>query len=167
MGAPLTQERLKELLRYDPDTGVFTWVKSGKGIKPSKVAGSTDRDGYCIIRVDRAIYRAHRLAFLYVTGEWPTHHVDHSNGARSDNRWCNLREATRSENMQNQRVANRDSAVGLLGVSKARGKFVAHITLAGKKTHLGVFTAAEDAHAAYLEAKFRMHPFQTLKAAPT
>lgn len=93
--AELTAGRLKELLTYDPETGVFIWRgwRSGSAVAGS-VAGSLHSDGYVCIKIGRCLYRAHRLAFLYMTGSRPIGQVDHINMNRADNRWCNLRETS-------------------------------------------------------------------------
>jgi hypothetical protein len=101
----LTAERLRELLDYDPETGRFIWRKdhpTAKHIKAGSVAGTKNGRGYWVIGVAGAKYVAHRLAWLYVTGEWPAHLVDHENGDRLDNRFANLREATDSQNNFNR-----------------------------------------------------------------
>jgi|SRR5262249_13953776 len=88
----VTAERLREVLSYDPETGTFTWRVSGGGRRTSGVAGHHDRawKGYVCIAVDGRKYRAQRLAFLYMTGDWPPAQIDHINGDTSDNRWANL-----------------------------------------------------------------------------
>ena len=160
----LTQARLKELVHYDPDTGVFTWRITQGRCKAGAVAGTRSTGDYWTIRVDRHRYSAHRLAFLYMAGKWPDDVVDHVNGMRNDNRWSNLREATRAENMQNMRRARVDNRVGLLGAAwdKHANKWLARIKLNGKQRHIGYFATAEAAHAAYLTAKAELHPFSTL-----
>lgn len=100
----VTVALLTERLSYDPDTGVFTHRKTGKQ------AGTEDSDGYIRIGLNRKTQAAHRLAFLYMTGDWPTKDVDHMNGVRSANRWDNLREATRQENNADRtRLKNNNS----------------------------------------------------------
>ena len=90
----LTAARLRELLQYDPETGVFTrLVKTSNGIKVGDVAGTADARGYILIRVDGWLHLAHRLAWLHMTCEWPKGMIDHINGVRDDNRWSNLRRA--------------------------------------------------------------------------
>src|SRR5690349_15052213 len=102
--ASLTQQYLKEILHYDPETGVFIWYTSRGHCKAGNVAGSLNL-GYILIGICNFKYQAHRLAWLYMTGEWPTFEIDHKNGVSSDNRWENLREATRIINGQNRRKA--------------------------------------------------------------
>jgi len=158
----LTAERLKEVLVYDPSTGMFSHrIARGryKHIKPGTIVGSRHSEGYIVIDVDRKTYFAHRLAWLYLHGEHPSEDIDHVNGDRADNRASNIRAATRSENMQNLRGASKRSTTGLLGVSKFRTKWASSIYTNGAKKHLGVFASAEEAHVAYLAAKAVMHPF--------
>ncbi len=149
----LTQARLKELLHYDPETGHFTWVVARKGCRLSRSAGYTRHDGYVCIRVDRQLYLAHRLAWIYMTGEWPANDLDHIGGDPTDNRWCNLRAATRAQNNLNTKRRS-DNASGYKGVfwSTQKQRWVARIHIDGKPKHLGSFKVAEDAYAAYCEA---------------
>ena len=112
----LNQSRLKELLAYDPDTGVFTrLVKSNRNVRIGAVAGTCDSKGYGQISVDGKLYRAHRLAWLWMTGAWPVAQLDHRNGVRHDNRWENLREATNGENNQNAAIRSNNTS-GFMGV---------------------------------------------------
>jgi hypothetical protein len=161
-----TAERVRELLDYNPETGIFTWkvFRAGKAVAGS-VAGKINSHGYREIRVDGARIGAHRLAFLYVLGRLPKKQVDHKNGIRDDNRMENLREASTAENMQNLRKANADNkSSGLLGASwyGLTKKWQARIRVEGKQIHIGYFDTAEEAHAAYLKAKAELHPFQTI-----
>lgn len=159
----LTAARLRELLSYDPTTGLFKWrVNRRGGCKAGSVAGVNDGRGYIKTTIDGRPCRAHRLAWLYVYGEWPAHQIDHINGVRSDNRLANLREATNAQNLQNQRKANSKNKCGLLGVGPFGDKWRAQISYYGTTKHLGLFETPELAHAVYLEAKAAMHPFQTL-----
>lgn len=158
----LTASRLRELLHYETDTGVFTrLVKSGTA-KVGDVAGGLDDKGYWRIRVDGKRYLAHRLAWLYMTGEWPTGEVDHERGETGDNRWKRLRDGSRSFNQQNQRRAPAGSATGQIGASPHRGKFQAQIRVDQKNRYLGVFDTPEAAHAAYVAAKRQLHAGCTL-----
>jgi hypothetical protein len=142
----LTQEELKAILHYDPVTGVFTWV--GHKRLNGKRAGSSTH-GYRRIGIQGTLYAEHRLAFLYMTGEMPVE-VDHKNRVSDDNRWENLRAATRSENCQNKKAR---------GVSyhAKTGKWQASIKLHGKRHYLGLYETAEGARAIYVRAKKEMH----------
>lgn len=98
----LTQERLKSLLSYDPDTGIFRWINSPTNcVKAGQVAGTPNLNGYVRIIIDKKKYYAHRLAWLYVEGKWPKDQIDHINGNRSDNRIANLREVNQKQNSEN------------------------------------------------------------------
>lgn len=163
----LTAERLRELLSYDPDTGLFRWRSfRAPGHKAGSVAGGYCAYGYIRIGVGQERHKAHRLAFLYMTGTYPPDDVDHINGVRDDNRWQNLRQVTRAMNCQNQRSARSNNKSGkFLGVARigTTNKFRARIKVSGgPHQHIGVFDTAEAAHAAYVEAKRRLHPGCTI-----
>ena len=160
----LTQERLKALLNYDQTTGAFAWVRSAKGVKRSKglSAGCRRHDGYVVIRIDNQLYLAHRLAWLYVHGVWPTHDIDHINGVRGDDRIVNLRDVPRVRNLENQRKAKPKNKAGLLGVTLCAGRYLARIQVAGRSRHLGSFDTAVEAHHVYLAAKRDLHAGCTL-----
>lgn len=131
----LTQQRLKELLHYDPDTGVFTWLT---GQRAGLVAGSMYGFGYIMIKINQCRFCAHRLAFLYIDGEFPADDVDHINRIRDDNRWRNLRRATAKQNQENK-CTNND----FIGVSWsfAHEKWIAYssYTCSCKNIYLGIF----------------------------
>lgn len=149
----LTQERLKELLSYDPLTGVFLWKVSRRGrfAKVGAVAGGPDqRDGYIIICVDQKLYRAHRLAWFYMTGEWPADEIDHIDLDKVNNRFENLREATHKQNSHNRPKRG-------YTFDKRRGVFVAQIRIDGKHKHLGQFKTTSEAIAAYNKAALIYH----------
>ncbi len=157
--AELTQERLKEVLLYNPETGIWTWLNrpdwtnAVKSRFVGKPAGSIDPDtGYLRIRIDDILYYGHRLAFLYMTGEWPADQVDHKNLDRADCRWENLREANNAENNTNKPISPRNKS-GFRGVcfDKWSGKWVTNFKAKGKRYRQFGFTSPEAAYAAYLE----------------
>jgi hypothetical protein len=146
----INQKRLKDLLEYNPETGIFIWkVRTSKRVKIGDVAGCENSRGYVYIKVDNKNYRSHRLAWLYMTGEFPPDCIDHINGITNDNRWINLRSVTHSENMKNQKKL-KNNISGHQGVSwdKPTEKWVARHTINNKLIHLGYFTNIEDAVAA-------------------
>lgn len=159
---PVTADRVRLLFVYDPDTGIFTRrVKIGHGTFPGQEIGSWDLYGYKTTRIGKKSFKIHRLAWLYVHGVWPVGDVDHINGNRSDNRIENLRCVSRQINLQNRRNAgSQNKSTGLLGVhlSKGRNRFCAKISVDNKTRYLGVFDSPQEAHAAYLDAKRRLHP---------
>jgi hypothetical protein len=157
----LTAERLRELLHYDPATGVFTWRVNRVRARAGNRAGCAHSRGYRRISIDGAAYFEHRLAFLYMTGAWPKCEGDHENGKRADNRWENLRDATRAQQGQN-RAARAKGTSQRLGVSffPQSGKWRAQISRDGRKYHLGIFPTEELAAAAYRGAKRVIHEFQ-------
>lgn len=155
----LTVSRVRELLNYDTETGIFTWIAARENrVSVGTSAGSLLGNGYRSIAVDRKRFMAHRLAWFYVHGEWPEGQIDHINGNRDDNRISNLRVVDNSVNQQNKRSARSDSKTGILGVHLHRpGKWQAKINVNGTKKSLGIFSSPLEAHAAYLEAKRRFH----------
>lgn len=160
---PLTAERLRELLHYNPETGVFTWLRRQGRVLPGQQAGNKKTNGYRELRVCGVRYHAHRLAWFYVTGSWPTAQIDHRNGIRDDNRLTNLRDVSPGCNNQNQRSASKNSKTGVLGVSLHKsGRYIAFICLNRKTRYLGLYPTAELAQAAYVQAKHTMHPGWTL-----
>ena len=151
----LSQERLKELLDYDPETGVFRWrVRTNGRICVGDIAGSVHIKGHRYIGVDRGLYFAHRLAWLYMTGQWPLDQIDHKNTLPDDNRWENLRLATRSQNIANARKLKRGGTSRFKGVYwiKADRKWSAQIRVRGKLIILGRFNDEQAAHEAYMKA---------------
>ena len=155
-------ERVKELLDYNPETGVFTSRDSrGRGVAGSK-AGWVEEAGYRKISLGGKKVKAHRLAWFVSFGQWPTTDVDHINGIRDDNRISNLRLATRSQNAQNLKKAMSNSRHGFLGVKKNGNRWNASINLEGEYIYLGCFKTPEIAHSAYLKAKRGIHEFCTI-----
>lgn len=139
----ITRERLLKLMTYDPQTGVFTrnCGRGGKG--KGSIAGTTSSYyGYVSICLDRQHYKAHRLAFLYMTGAWPAEEVDHVNGNRTDNSWANLKPASRSDNAKNCAL-RRDNNSGHVGVDfhVKRHQWRARIG----PNHLGWYDSKEEA----------------------
>jgi hypothetical protein len=154
----LTQERLKELLNYDPATGVFTWrIPVRANVKAGQRAGSIHPKGYVIISVDKRLTKAHRLAWLYVHGEMPPAELDHINRIPNDNRIANLRLADRYINTQNTGLQKNNTS-GYRGVTwhKSQQKWRARISIQGKMNELGYFHSKEDAAKRYEEVA-RVH----------
>ncbi|MCI0598744.1 MAG: HNH endonuclease [Beijerinckiaceae bacterium] len=149
----ITTERLREVLAYDPDTGVFTWRVARGRQSAGPEAGSLDGRGYRQIRIDGRRYQAHRLAWLYMAGAWPKDEIDHVNMDCADNRFENLREATRSQNQANIRAQSNNTS-GFKGVCwhKRDRRWEAKIMVCGRKKHLGYFDTPKAAHAAYVAA---------------
>ena len=163
----LTAERLKELLSYDPETGVFRHLITRSGVRCGQVAGSRDKKGYVRLHIDGKKYFAHRVAWFYVHGLWPAHQVDHRNGINDANWIDNLRDATNAQNQQNSKL-RRDNKARRIGVSwdSRRQKWRAQIRLRKKDYWLGYFQSEESASQAYAEAKQKLHSFQpTIRAA--
>ena len=145
----LTQKLLKTLLHYDPETGVFRWNLTRRGVCRGQVAGSVHSTGYRCISLQRRSYRAGRLAFFYMKGRWPDPQIDHINRIRDDDRWSNLREVTQAENNSNKAGAN---PAGYIGVEIRRGMYRARIQRNGFKIDLGTYETPEEASQAYSEA---------------
>ena len=155
----LTAERVRELLEYNPVTGEFCWRNPPNGRTLGQAACSKNGNGYLRTRVDYRLYYNHRLAWLWVHGEWPKHTIDHANGARDDNRLCNLRDVPHRNNIENQRRTPKNSTTGFLGVywDAINKKFRARIVTNGKRISIGRYTTPEEAHQAYLTAKRQLH----------
>lgn len=147
----LTQERLKQLLDYNPETGVFTWkVRRAGTARVGAVAGSLQITGYIHIQIDQHMYSAHRLAWLFMHGAFPAAglHIDHVNGERADNRAINLRVGTHRANMQNLPCHRKGKLPGACW-HKRKQKWQALAQLNGKYYSLGYHGTAEAAHEAY------------------
>jgi hypothetical protein len=160
----LDQTTLKRLLHYDPQTGLFVWRErddvpnSWNGRYAGKVAGydwhvPRSASSYRSIRIFNWPFLGHRLAFLYMTGEWPPHDVDHIDMNGLNNRWSNLRMATKTQNSGN-RLTTRANRTGFKNVSlhKPTGRYRAYISLNGRQKWLGYHDTPEAAYAAYCEA---------------
>jgi hypothetical protein len=174
--AQVTAERLRELLHYDPDTGLFTWLpRSPESFKNKQafLAWNTRYLGmaagrasgqcrYATIDIDGTVCYAHRLAYLYMTGSHAAGDIDHIDGDKKNNRWSNLRAVTRSVNLQNQRRSR--GLTGFLGVDyfASRDQYRARIQVGNRQLNLGYFKSPEEAHQAYLKSKRELHEGCTL-----
>ena len=177
----ITPELLRQLLRYEPETGKLFWCERSEEIwresgsadpfaaalhwiakNAGKEAGSVSRTGYIRTTVLGASLLGHRIAWAIHYDKWPQKHIDHINGDRADNRIANLREVTNAINCQNKRKPLPKNKTGLLGVTFQAGAYRAAVMVNRKQHHLGRFKTAEEAHAAYVEAKRRMHEGCTL-----
>lgn len=146
----LTKEALQRALSYDPETGIFRWKVSLRGhVRAGMVAGRPKPNGYISIKINQVDYYAHRLAHLYVTGEWPSCEIDHINRVRSDNRWANLRPATVNQQRGNTKMQSNNSA-GFKGVSLHRKSGLWRARLSAKT--IGYYRTPEDAAVAYRKA---------------
>lgn len=153
---------VREILSYDAETGVFTWRKpTNTATRIGDVAGGTHPDGYRVISIGGLKYSEHRLAYLWMTGEWPSDDVDHVDGNRANNAWDNLRACTCAENAQNL-ARPRTNSSGAIGVTwnKSCKKWQSSIRRLGKSHYLGLFDTVEEAAQAYLSAKSALHTFQ-------
>lgn len=163
--ANLTVARLRELLYYEPDTGRVRWaLPQSNRVKPGEIAGSKTRFGYFRVGIDGKDYQVHRVAWALHYGEWPTGVIDHIDGDKTNNQAANLRDVSVAVNMQNRRTATSGTASGLLGATwhKPSRSWQARIKTSGQTISLGYFKTPEDAHAAYVAAKRKMHAGCTL-----
>lgn len=153
----------RDLFSYDPSEGLLRWRNAagmGGRYPAGSHAGWKHKEGYWLVRVDRKMYRAARVIWLHVTGEWPLHQIDHKDTDPSNDKWENLRQATGSQNKANCRKY-RDKSCDLKGVQAVQKKhsirYRAIATKDGARQHLGYFDTPELAHAAYLKAAFALH----------
>ena len=160
----LTVDRLRAALNYDPSTGVFHFRFPRGNRSAGTVAGSPNNCGYILLTIDGQKYHAHRLAWLYVHGEWPTNQIDHIDRDPSNNRLNNLREATQSQNNRNGGLRKNNTS-GLKGAYffKRDQLWMAAIRVNGRQLHIGYFDTKEKAHAAYIAAA-RIHAGQFARA---
>lgn len=151
--ADLTAARLRELLTYDPGTGIFCWRVQRSNVAAGTIAGNRRQDGYLDIRLDGKLYRSHRLAWLYMTGHWPANLIDHKDRNPSNTKWENLREATCMQNRQNQKI-RKDSNNKYKGIERhSSGLWRARIRIHGKTIILGYFKTEADAFAARIDGE--------------
>jgi len=158
----LTQDELRRLFVYDPETGVLTRrVNHANGLKAGTVAGTMQRGRarYFVTRINRRLYLVHRLAWLYMHGEWPKGFIDHINGNGLDNRLYNLRDVTNKQNLQASLKPPKSNTSGFKGVywNKKQSKWVAGISIEGRRKYIGSFDSPEVAHEAYLAKKAEVH----------
>ena len=154
----ITAERLRQRLYYDPETGYFTYLVSKSGnVKVGDRAGCPDKDGYINICLEGKLHKAHRLAWLWMKGEWPENQIDHRDGQTGNNRWLNLRQATQSINSQNLHSAKKNSQTGFLGVFRWGNSYIARIRVNGKSLKLGVSSDPRVCAELYIAAKRQYH----------
>lgn len=161
----LTLETLKLKVTYDQDTGHFVWNSCRDARYVGKRADRVSNDKYLMVTISGKRYLAHRLAFMYMTGVFPVGEIDHINRDKADNRFCNLREVSRSENSQNKEMKHL-AASGLQGVKeimnvKVGNRWRASITNNYVTKIIGAFATKEDAHAAYILEKQKIHTFDS------
>jgi hypothetical protein len=142
--------RIEDALKYDPQTGLFTWLITQGKARAGSIAGSKNIVGYICIALDGKKYLAHRLAFYMMTGSFPPKHTDHINGIRTDNRFSNLRAVSQSDNNKNHGLRS-DNVLGVQGVRFVSNRYRADITSGGRKIYLGRFASLADAERAYKE----------------
>lgn len=155
-------EELREKLNYDPETGALTWKKLRNSKRIGQQAKSIDVAGYIQVSFGTGcVHKGHRIAWAIHNGAWPVGPIDHVNGVRTDNRIENLREVDHQTNCQNVRIGSMvNKSTGMLGVHLCKSNtnpYRAKIMFNGKQIHLGGYPTAELAHAAYVEAKRRLH----------
>lgn len=152
------QATVRRLFNYDPDTGIFTRLKrTSPNAMPRMVAGTTNAGGYIQININGCLYYAHRLAWLYMNGSWPDKKIDHVNRVRSDNRFCNLRKSSDSQNSINQNLTHGVSGYRGVSFCKRRNYWYARIRMNKKASYLGAFSRPEHAAAAYNAAAIVVH----------
>ena len=152
----LTQKRLKEVINYDPDSGIFSWNRPLRRGYVYRNAGTNHPSGYIYIRVDKVKYRAHRLAWLWAYGTIPKEKIDHKNGVGTDNRIENLRLATTSQNGANAKFRS-DNTSGFKGVvfNQKTNNWSARICINQKSKHIGRFDSDIEAAAMYDDAAIK------------
>lgn len=155
MNNRLTQDELKRQLHYEPKTGVFTRLVFRGNAKVGDVAGNLGADGYVAISINNKNYRAHRLAWFYMTGEWPNI-VDHEDHIKNNNIWTNLKNGTHSDNLKNKAMRKNNTS-GFNGVcwNKQFKRWQAYIKINRKRKHLGFFKKLSDAVIAREEANVK------------
>jgi hypothetical protein len=163
MAAPkdsdLTAEKVRNVLRYEPETGSLTWCKRvSKNVKPGdSIDPMRNHGNYVQVQIDKKLYYMHRLSWLHFYGTHPVGRIDHIDGDKTNNRIKNLRDVSVSINAQNQKKPMRNNKSGFLGVNAVGNRFRAQINVGGVQQYLGTFPTPQDAHAVYLAEKRRSH----------
>jgi hypothetical protein len=160
--ADITAARVRELLDYDPATGIFTRKvrlaqRHQVGDRADFIVTGGGLAGYYRGGIDSKRFLAHRLAWLYVNGEWPQQEIDHINGDPGDNRIANLRDVPARINAENKRGPRKDNACGQRGVMAHQGRWRARIQVDGQTMHIGMYDTPQEAHDAYIAAKLELH----------
>lgn len=161
MKTEITQEFLKSRFLYNEETGDLTYIKNNPKRKAGEKAGQI-KNSYVVINIRGRFFLAHRLAWMYVYGSFPSEEIDHIDGNKSNNSIKNLREANHRQNMENRRAPHSNNSCGFLGVQKIGDRFRAKIAVNGVLRHLGMHSTPEEAHATYLKAKRELHEFNTI-----
>lgn len=171
MADSLDGRYLRSIIDYNPDEGIFVWkarprehFATQRGMRvfnsqcAGKQAGHQRHDGYLVVGIDYKEYLGHRLAWLWMTDEWPAIDVDHRDTNKANLKWDNLRLATAAQNLQNQKKRV-DNSSGYKGVywNKTAKKWQAYITAFGKYKYLGLFETPEEAHIARNTAAKELH----------
>jgi hypothetical protein len=155
----LDQKLLKQLLDYNPESGIFRWAsRPNRSIRIGDIAGGDNGHGYWTIGIDGKYYMAHQLAWMWVNGAFPVNGIDHINRNPLDNRIENLRDVPHAINKQNMVRAQSNSKTGKLGVRFHLGAYEANIIVGRKQKYLGRFDSITQAENAYLKAKSELHP---------
>jgi hypothetical protein len=152
----ITREEVLAALDYDRDTGSFKWKRRGKGVTVGTIAGSIGSNGYRQIVINKNRYPLHHIVWLVEHGEMPPSMIDHINGAPTDNRISNLRVTNNTMNQWNQKM-HRDNTSGVKGVHRNKGKWLARISVEGRRITLGRFEAIEEAEGVIKAAREHYH----------
>ncbi|EEA8306567.1 HNH endonuclease [Salmonella enterica subsp. enterica serovar Rubislaw] len=158
----ITQERLKEVIKYNPETGIFTWNVNHKRVIKGSVAGHKYSTGYIRISIDGVQYRAQRLAWLYMTGRMPENQIDHINRVRDDNRFVNLRDVPHFVNQMNKGsypdMSKKNRGLrGVCKVKNCKNRWAARVMFQNKSINIGCFGSPEEAHEAYCKKIIEIH----------
>lgn len=163
MKTNMDADTLRAILYYSPESGAFTrLVSTSNSAKVGEAAGSKTKNGYTEMSVLGRRYYAHRLAWLHMHGSWPKGQIDHIDGNRSNNGIANLRDVTCAVNVQNKKIAQSNSTHGFLGAKRSGKRWSARIHVNGQQHHIGCYDTPEEAHAAYISEKRRLHPGCTI-----